>query len=98
MHACVGIDIPAEFSGNSDLLAEGRESLANHFLIGERTVRFRGVEKIDAALDGLADEGDHLRPVAQQPRLAITHASEGEGRDFKSTTAELAFLHCDCLL
>ena len=98
VHAGNGIDIPAKFGGNFDLIAERQERFADHLFIGERTIRFRGVKKIDAALDRLAYEGDHFRPIPKQSRLAVTHASKGEGRNFKSAAAELALLHRNCLL
>ena len=98
VHAGNGIDIPAKFGGNFDLIAERQERFADHLFIGERTIRFCSVKKIDAALDRLADEGDHFRPVPKQPRLAVTHASQGVGRDFKSAAAELTLLHRNCLL
>ncbi len=39
------IDIEAEFGGDHDLLAEGRQRFADKLLVGERAVDFRGVEE-----------------------------------------------------
>ncbi len=44
--------LEAELGGNHDLVAEGRQRLANQFLVGERTIGLRGVEEGDAAFEG----------------------------------------------
>jgi hypothetical protein len=93
VHAGDRVDIPAEFGGNLNLRAERPERFADHLLIDEGAVRFRRVEEVDAALDRLTDKRDHLGPIPKQARFAVAHASEGEGRHFKSAASELSFLH-----
>ena len=60
--AGLGIDAEAEFGGDDHLVAERREGLADHFLVGEGAVDFGGVEEGDAALDRRADQRDR-RPA-----------------------------------
>ncbi len=56
-------DFEAEFGGDYDLLADRSERLADEFLIGERTVRFRCVEEGDSAVDGTAQQSDHVPSI-----------------------------------
>ena len=56
----VRVEFEAELGGDDDLVAEGREGFADEFFVGEGAVDFGGVEEGDAALDGGADERDHL--------------------------------------
>ena len=90
----VGIDIESELGGDDDLFAEGREGLADEFLIGEGAVDLRGVEEGDAALDGGTEKRDHL--VLFRERFvgkAQAHATEAEGGYFKIAFSQFAFLH-----
>jgi hypothetical protein len=57
------IDVERELGGDDDLVAEGRERLADDLLVDERPVGLRGVEECDAPLDGPADESDGLVAV-----------------------------------
>ena len=97
VHAGVGVDVPTELGGDLDLVAERHEGFAHHHLVRERTIGLGGVEEIDAALDRLADEGDHLRPILKFAGLAIAHAAQREGRHFETAVTELALLHHDLL-
>ena len=48
------------FVAMTHLIAERRQRLADQLLVRERTVGLRGVEERDAALEGGADQRDHL--------------------------------------
>ena len=89
-----GVDVEAELGGDHHLVAQRRKRLADQLLVGERAVDLGGVEEGDAALDGGAEQRDHLRPVA---RLAVgeaqAHAAEADGRDLEAALAEFALLH-----
>ncbi len=86
--AVVGVGFPAEFCGDDDLTAEGREGFADELFIEERAVDFGGIEEGDAAIDGFVEELDHLLLVfsgAVGP--AHAHAAETEGGDLKIAVA-----------
>jgi len=89
-----GINYPAEFRGDDDLVAEGREGFADKFFVDVRAVNFGGIEEGDAAFEGGADECDafllaHGRTEAE----AEPHAAEAERGNFEIAFTEFAFLH-----
>ena len=70
----------------------GRKRLADELLVRERAVDLGGVEERDAAIDGRANQRDHLllvlgRAVAE----AHPHAAESEGRDFQIVLPSFRF-------
>ena len=97
VHARVGIDVPTELGGDLHLIAERHEGFAHHHLVRERAIRLCSVKEIDAALDRLANEGDHLRPILKFAGLAIAHAAQREGRYLETAVTEPALLHHDLL-
>ena len=46
------IDVEAELGRDHHLVTDGRERLADQFLVGERAIDLGGIEEGDAALDG----------------------------------------------
>ena len=65
-------EVEAELGRDHDLVADGLERLADELFVGERAVDLRGVEEGDAALDGGADQRDHLllvRRAGRRPEL-----------------------------
>ena len=64
---------PAGSGANPNLVAidhlapEGREGFAYQLLIGERPIHLGGVEEGDAAIDGRAEQADHLVLSAAGP-------------------------------
>jgi hypothetical protein len=83
-----------ELGGDNDLPAERSQGLAHQLFVGERAVHLRGVEEREAALDGRANEGNHLLLVWERSvAVAHPHAAEPDRRDFQVTVAECAFLH-----
>src|SRR4051794_23768692 len=93
VHAGVRVDVPAKLGGDLDLVAQRLEGLAHHRLIRQGTIGFGGVEEIDAALYRLANEGDHLRPILNFTRFAISHAAQRECRHFKAACTQLSLVH-----
>ena len=94
LRPALGVELEPELGGDHHLAAERRERLAHQLLVGEGAVDFRRVEEGDAALDGRADQRDHLclvggRAVAE----AHAHAAEPEGGDFQAAVSEFALLH-----
>ena len=87
------VEVEAELGGDHDLVADRRERLADQLLVRERAVGLGGVEEGDAALDGGADQRDHLLPVRRRAvGEAHAHAAEAEGRDLEALS-ECALLH-----
>src|SRR5882724_3151915 len=70
------VDVPAEFGGDDDLLAEAGEGLADHVLIGPRAIDLRGVEEVHAVIDRRSQERDHLRAIGNVSRFAVTHGAK----------------------
>jgi hypothetical protein len=68
--------------------------LADHLLVGKRSIDLSGVEERDAAFKGRADQRDtfvlsELGGVAEvQP-----HAAEADGGDFQVTVSKFARFH-----
>ena len=86
------VELEAELGGDHHLVAERRERLADQFLVGERAVDLGGVEEGDAALDGRADQRDHLALVRRRAVAeAQPHAAEAERRDLEAAAAEVRF-------
>jgi len=78
-----GVAAEAEFGGDDHLVADGGQRFADQLFVDERAIDFGRVEEGHAALDGVADEGDHLLPVAGRAiALAHAHAAQADGRDF----------------
>ena len=90
----VGVELEPELGGDDHLLADGSESFAHELLVCERAVDLRGVEERDAALDGRAQQRDHLLPVCRRAVAeAHRHAAEPDGRDFQVVVSEPSLLH-----
>ena len=66
--ACRRVELEAELGGDHHLVAERRERFADQLLVRERAVDLGGVEERDAALDGRADQRDHLLLVGRPGR------------------------------
>ena len=84
--------LEAELGRDDDLIADGRQGLAHHVLVG--AVGLGGVEERHPARERLADQRDGLRLV--QPRAvaeAQSHAAEAESRDLRAILAEFPLLH-----
>ena len=93
VHARIGVDVPTKLGGDLHLIAERQESLAHHLLVRKWTIGLGGIEEVDAALDRLADEADHLRPILKFAGFAIAHAAQRESRHFETAFAELSLFH-----
>ena len=94
--ACFAVssDLEPELRRDHDLIAERRQRFADELFVSEGAVDFGGVEERDAALDGGADQRDHLLLVHRRAIAeAHAHAAEAEGRDFQIAVSEFAFLH-----
>ena len=90
---CAVLEVEAELGRDHDLVADGRERFADELLVRERTVDLGGVEERDAALDGGADQRDHLLPVGERRvALAHAHAAEADCRDLERVS-ECPVLH-----
>ena len=88
------IEVEAELGGDHDLVAEGRERLADQVLVGERPVDFGGVEEGYAALDRRADQRDRSpRVVRGAIGEAQAHAAEADRRNLEAALSKLALLH-----
>ena len=87
-------EVEAELGRDHDLLANRLESFAHELFVRERAVDLCGVEERDAALDGRADQRDHLLWVGEgRETRAHTHAAEAERRDFE-VASKCSLLHC----
>jgi len=60
---------------------------------GAVAVDGRGVEVVDAQLDGAADRGDHLAAVPLDEQAADCAAAEADDRDFQAGLAQRTILH-----
>ena len=58
--AGIGIELEAELGGDHHLVTEGSESFAHEFFVGERAIRFSGIEECDAAFDRRPNQRDPL--------------------------------------
>src|SRR4029450_2986761 len=73
---------------DDDAIANRRERLADELFIGKGTVDFGGVEKRDAAIDGVADElNSRLRVDRLAQSEAEPHAAEPDCRYFQFVPA-----------
>jgi hypothetical protein len=78
----IGTELEAELRCDHDLVADRREGFADELFIRERPVGLGRVEERDPALEGRADERDHLLPVCSRAVTeAHAHAAEPDGRD-----------------
>ena len=80
--AGIGIraEIEAEFGGDHDLLAEGREGFADQLFVSERAVDFGGIEEGNASFDGGVEKGGHFLLIfGRAIGKAHSHAAESEG-------------------
>jgi hypothetical protein len=87
-------DVPAELGGDDDPVAHRFERLADEFLVDVGAIDLGGVEEGDAALDGTAQDTDHLVAVARVRAVALAHphAAETESGHLQSL-AERSGLH-----
>ena len=78
------VDVEAELGGDDHLVANRFERLANKLLIDERAVGFGRVEQCHAAVEGRADELDHLLLVGGRAvEGAHAHAAEAKSGNFE---------------
>ena len=89
------VEREAELRGDDDLVAHGREGLADELLVDVRAVDLGGVEERDPAVDGGAQQVDHLAAVARvrAEALAHAHAAEPERGHLQAAGAEDALVH-----
>jgi hypothetical protein len=81
----VGAEPHAELRRDDDLAPDGRQCFAHEIFVGERAVSLGRVEEGDAAVDGRADELDHLRAIRRRAiGEAHSHAAEADGRNFET--------------
>ena len=79
------LQVEPELRRDHDLVADRLERLADELLVGERAVDLRGVEEGDAAVDGGADQRDHLLLVRGRTEgVAHAHAPEADRRDLQA--------------
>jgi hypothetical protein len=95
VHARSGLPIlEAELGRNHDLVADGSQCLAHHFLVREGTIGFGGVEERHTALERVADQRDRtLLFQGGAIAEAQSHAAEPESRHFQVVATQLALLH-----
>jgi hypothetical protein len=88
------LDVPAEFGGEDHLVAQRFERFADEFLVDVRAIDLGGVKERDAALDGAAQDTDHLVAVARVRAVALAHphAAETESGHLQAL-AERSGLH-----
>ena len=87
--------VESKLGGDHHLVTEGSQRFTDEFFVRERAVDFGGIEECDAALNGRAEQRDHLRLVlGRTVRKAHAHAAEPDGRDFEIASSKFAFLHC----
>ena len=73
----------SEFGGDHHLSTKGSKRFAHEFFIGERAIRFCGIEKRDAAFDCHPKQLDHLLLVGcRTVGIAHAHTAEPESRNF----------------
>src|SRR6476619_3208186 len=93
-----GGELETELGGDDDLVTDRFERLADEFLVREWPVDLRRVEERQAALDGGADEPDHVLPVGEGwEARAHPHAAQPSRRDLQAG-AEGALVHRGALL
>lgn len=79
------LEIKPELRRDHELVTDGLERLADKRLIGVRAVNLGGVEEGDTAVDGGADQRDHLLFVGRRAeREAHAHAPEAHRRDLQA--------------
>ena len=87
----IGAELEPEFRRDHDLARERRQGFADQYFVV--SVRFRGVEEGDAALDRCADDRNHLRGRSGRPEAAAhTHTAQANGRDLE-VVAENPLVH-----
>ena len=78
----------AELGREEDPFAAVTDRASDQFLILEWAVHVRGVEEIDAALDGMVDGRDRLLVAAGAVEFAHAHTAEADRRDFGAVPAK----------
>src|SRR5688572_30990391 len=72
----------AELRGNDGLMAAAFECPSQQLFIEERAVRFRGVEEVDAEVEGAMYGGNRLLLISGAVGLAHSHTTQaGRGND-----------------
>src|SRR6185437_3360909 len=87
-----GLDL-AEFGGEHDAVAAALEGAAQHLLVMAPAIHVRGIEEIDAAVDGVLDDGDAGLVVGLAVNARERHTAEPDRRDLRAALAEPAMLH-----
>ena len=85
-----------ELGGDHDLPVVRRKRLPDQLLVDIRAVDLSGVEEGDAAIDGSADQRDHVLPIG--PVAIATghaHAAQPDSGDFRPAlpTVRLSMAH-----
>src|SRR4051794_9293687 len=83
------INVPAEFRGDHDLVAEGLDTLAQYALALKGAISFRRVKECYAAIVGGADDVDHLRAVGHCSFILAAHIL-----DAQPDAGDLQFSQC----
>src|SRR5262249_51825872 len=74
--------------------ADRPQRLADEILVGERSVRFGGIEERDPAVDGSANDRDPFLAARRLPvPEADPHTAEAQRRNFQAVSAQGSFLH-----
>jgi hypothetical protein len=95
-----GVHVPVDLRGDDDLVAAGvlLQRLPDDLLARPGGVDVRGVEEVDAELDGLLDQRPAVL-LAEGPRMAASvgfaerHAAEADAGHVEAGAAELHVLH-----
>ena len=73
------VNVEAEFRGDDDLFAHGRESFADEFFILKRPINLRRIKESNAAFDGCANDLDAMLPRRRRPIAgAQAHTAESQ--------------------
>jgi hypothetical protein len=83
----------AELGRDDHVFAPSRQRAPDQTLVGERAVHVRGVEQVDAQLDGAMDGRDSLGFIARTVELAHPHAAKAERRHLQTLRSQLSFCH-----
>ncbi len=92
------VDLEAELGGDDNVVAHGRERLADEFLVDVRAVDFCGIEERDASLVGVANDSDALGPVHTRTVVTAAEAHVAEAKLRHLQTSQFPSSHCVCLL
>ncbi|MNC86800.1 hypothetical protein D3C83_24800 [compost metagenome] len=87
----------AELRRNQHLVALALQRPADQLLIDPVAVGIRSDHEIDAQVDRAVNGCDRFLVVGFAVADRHAHATESDGRNFRSVPAELAFLHCGLL-